>query len=1018
MLPHLNSSQSTKNTQNNSTSNLTNNNNQLPPINLNKSYNNPLINEKKLNLLESRLNSLEQTNDSILNRLNSIENKQIEEFKRFEFKLDSNKFLNNNNNNNNNNNFDDINYDINLINNKISQIEILMAKENEFKLKNRKSEIELYQRLLEKLNSSLTNTIKLEIEERFKADYFSQKSNEKKYSEIDNSIDELKNNLNEFKIDMENKITEINNQSIERSKNLSLYVDRIFANNNNNFNNDDNNNNNNNELKNFISKLTEQIKTNIINQNIQNQNTEKRLNLIENSISSIKNNNENLIKNFETRIVNKLLEIKKFAELNINQCYTEINNRINNINDTMDHNIIFILQTIQDQNVNIKTEFENINKKRIFDIQTIVNDFNEICNNIYQMENIIKNQNENYMKLYNNCNKKILNFDTKFEIAVVNERMIHEIEHKYIMDYINNNNNEFNKINNNIMNNINEVNKNSFEINQKVINRINTLQNMITDMTKNNYILFNKLENNENEIASKQILNEIMFKLEDEFILREINKIKQNDLNVNNKLNQINVDNKNINKNNIDNNKENVKNEIEKTVNDIINKVEFDYNMKNIRNNIQNLNIQINNQYVKTDKEINNLKELINKNSNEQSNNNNINNDNNKNLMGMNENEVKNTLTNILNEAEFKNIYNILNNLSININKIKENSNNNNENINKNNIIDIESLQKQITDNNNVTKKVLSDYADLIDNKITSALEKLKQDNINMWTNAVQLSNKYYEPQEITKLIQQVPPTVYTEIESRQKLMDLNFEHENPEPFVGNVKETEKKVKEERYGNNNIEKKNNLKVFEDSQKEIQFNNNNNDDNNNIDNNINNNSNLSKNNSKKSSLNGTKNSFKKNNLNNSDNKSVNSSVNNNNNNSKKGTLKSKNSLNKNSEKSNSNINKSNSNINKSNSNINNSINSEEKKSKKDNNNKNNLDNSEISKITKNNAISNNNVDLQSNEEEDLNFQDDEEQDSVAPDLKRSGYLKKNPEVSGKTSPLENKINNNNENAEIL
>jgi hypothetical protein len=368
--------------------------------------------------------------------------------------------------------------------------------------------------------------------------------------------------------------------------------------------------------------------------------------------------------------------------------------------------------------------------------------------------------------------------------------------------------------------------------------------------------------------------------------------------------------------------------------------------------------------------------------------------------MGMNENEVKNTLTNILNEAEFKNIYNILNNLSININKINENNiNNNNENINQNNNnIDIESLQKQITDNNNVTKKVLSDYADLIDNKITSALEKLKQDNINMWTNAVQLSNKYYEPQEITKLIQQVPPTVYTEIESRQKLMDLNFEHENPEPFVDNVKETEKKVKEERYGNNNIEKKNNLKVFEDSQKEIQFNNNNNNDNNND-----NNNNKSKNNSKKSSLNGTKNSFKKNNLNNSDNKSVNSSVNNNNN-SKKGTIKSKNSLNKNSENSKSNIN--------------NSINSEEKKSKKDNNNKNNLDNSEISKITKNNAISNNNVDLQSNEEEDLNFQDEEEQDSVAPDLKRSGYLKKNPEISGKTSPLENKINNNNENAEIL
>ena len=1004
MLPQLNSSHSTNNTIQNNAPNLEDVN-QLPPIslpNINKPYETPLTYEKKLNYLESRLISLEQTNDSILNRLNSIENKQIEEFKRFEFKLDSNKILNNNNVNNDNNNFDNFN----LINNKISQIEKIMVKENEFKLINRKKEIELYQRLLEKLNNSITNTIKLEIEERFKADYFSQKINEKKYSEIDNTIDEIKNDINEFKTNIENKIIEINNQSIERSKNLSLYIDRIFAN-NNNFNNNKNNNNNEeiNELKNFISKLTEQIKTNIINQNIQNQNTEKRLNLIDNSISSMKTNYEKLIKDYETRIINRLLEIKKFSELNINQCYTEINKRIDNINDTMDHNNIFILQTIQDQNVNIKCEFENINKQRILDIKTIVNDFNEICNNIYKMENIIKNQNENYMKLYNKCNKKILNFDTKFEVAVINEKMIHEIEHKIIMDYINNNSNNFNKITNDIMNNINEVNKNSFDINQKVIERINTLQNMLTDMSKNNYLLFNKLENNENEIASKQILNEIMFKLEDEFILKEINKIKTSDLKeINNNLKNINNEIKNnINNININNNNniENVKNEIEKTVNDIVNKVEFEYNMNNIRNNIQNLNIQINNQYVKTDKEINNLKDLINKIPN--SNNDNINN--NKNLMGMNENEVKNTLTNILNEAEFKNIYNILNNLSNNINKIKEN--NNNEVIDKNNIkndnIDLESLQKQITDNNNITKKVLSDYADLIDNKITSALEKLKQDNITMWTNAVQLSNKYYEPQEITKLIQQVPPTVYTEIESRQKLMDLNFEHENPEPFVDNVKETEKKVKEERYGNNNIEKKNNLKVFEGSQKEIQFNNNNNDDNNNIDNNINNNSNLSKNNSKKSSLNGTKNSFKKNNLNNSDNKSVNSSVNNNNN-SKKGTIKSKNSLNKNSENSKSNIN--------------NSINSEEKKSKKDNNNNNNLDNSEISKITKNNAISNNNVDLQSNEEEDLNFQDEEEQDSVAPDLKRSGYLKKNPEISGKTSPLENKINNNNENAEIL
>ena len=76
-----------------------------------------------------------------------------------------------------------------------------------------------------------------------------------------------------------------------------------------NFNNNKNNNNNDeiNELKNFVSKLTEQIKTNIINQNIQNQNTKKHLNLIDNTISSMKAIYEKLLKDYETIIINRLL---------------------------------------------------------------------------------------------------------------------------------------------------------------------------------------------------------------------------------------------------------------------------------------------------------------------------------------------------------------------------------------------------------------------------------------------------------------------------------------------------------------------------------------------------------------------------------------------------------------------------------------------------------------------------------------------------------------------------------------
>ena len=158
--------------------------------------------------------------------------------------------------------------------------------------------------------------------------------------------------------------------------------------------------------------------------------------------------------------------------------------------------------------------------------------------------------------------------------------------------------------------------------------------------------------------------------------------------------------------------------------------------------------------------------------------------------MGMNEQEVNNSLNQMLNNIEFQNIYSILNKKGLNQNQNIENIDNNDLNI----------LRNQIRENNEITKKALVNYSDVIDNKINSVIEKFKKENIDMWTNAVQLSQKYTQPEEIKKLISEVPPAIIPSDQSKQDIMNLNYEHENPKPFVGDLDNIKDKVEEERYG--------------------------------------------------------------------------------------------------------------------------------------------------------------------------------------------------------------------------
>ena len=153
----------------------------------------------------------------------------------------------------------------------------------------------------------------------------------------------------------------------------------------------------------------------------------------------------------------------------------------------------------------------------------------------------------------------------------------------------------------------------------------------------------------------------------------------------------------------------------------------------------------------------------------------------------------------MITNTDIENLYDLLNNVK----SVKSEAKLENQNL--------EQVFKLIEQNNEVTKKALANYTDILDNKVNNILEKLKQDNINMWENSISLGQKINTPEEIKKLIQEVPPVISPLDETLQKIMDLNFKHPEPKPFIPDLYENEKIIDEENYGKiviNPVEKEN------------------------------------------------------------------------------------------------------------------------------------------------------------------------------------------------------------------
>ena len=790
-----------------------------PPSNNNFSNTgrlNPIIYDNRMQDLEAKLQTLEQANQILLSRLNAnernfdeqIKELQLRAFEERDNRIKSDKTISLINDQNILN--------ANDLNSKITMLQELIDKGEQINNQQRERDSELYKTLISKLTAKVSETVKMEVEARYKADLNNKVYSQGLTNQFQTELDTLKKDFEDIINKTKYDIQTVSKECSERTHNVSKYIDQQI---NDAINGKGNSSEN---LKNFVHKLTDQIKTNLISQNNQNETFALRFNKIEKYLKIMKEETYQFIGRVEERLINKMKEVKLYTEANIKKSNDYVNNNIYEFSQKVDQNFDLLAGQLIDTRNRINEKFETIEMENRSRFKSLVEDMDEVCNRIYLYEDILKRYDEEYLTLKDNLEKNIADLRALFDVHIVNERMLYTIENNFIqeqVDKMNSNLNEYKEITDKTIEEMKTDTKINFD---NVNERINNLNKDINSIEEKNIELKEDVKNKTDNIEVKQIMFEMESRIDSDIIMDLIQKSKNTEFSFGQQL-KLHDEDIQKSKNDISQNKntitqiqnditrldtaldtsgnqlteqiENIKNRakeaeredgVQRTLEKIINNVETIVE----RENLMTLTEGNESNFLKKFEQIekisndnqNTIKELKKKvdKLNEEG----------EKTKKASELEVKQITDQILNNIEFNNIYNILNSGKLLKKKLSD------ENIGKNdNILDKEEN-------------------DIIDNKINNALEKIKNDNINMWENSVKLTQRVDELGNIREIINNIPPVIYPKNESLRRLLDVDYyENQNPVPVVPDLFSRLKLIyQNEGNDNNNNEDGNNVQI--------------------------------------------------------------------------------------------------------------------------------------------------------------------------------------------------------------
>ena len=765
---------------------------------------NPYIMDQKIKDLESKLSTMEKTNQILLERINNNERNfqlqlkqlQANNLEERENRYKAEKVINNISEQNNANSND--------LNIKLNMLQEALVKGDTEKQLQRQNDLESQKYLIGKLTEKITKTVKSEVEARYKADMdgkiFSQKINNK----FENSFDILKKEIEEITNQIRAEMQNISKECSERTHNVSKYIDKqiteaIYG-----------KGSANEELKNFVKKLTEQIKSSLTLISQKNEMMEKRMDNWEKRENDNKKDLIKLMNSMEQRLLKKAKDVKSFAELNITSHDKFLKKQISDITLKLEKNISFLAGQLIDTRNKINQRFEKIFQDHHNQFKTICDDMQEICNRIYKYEDNLKQ----YEKKYNESSLKIYKFMAdsyaRHDVHIIQERILHSIECNFMQEEINKINSDLRENGVEFKENLNNFMTETRDTVQVINVKIKEQKDSIIEMGDKTLEMFVKVDRDKEAIEVNQIMNELVTKVDNLMMLDSIRQSKQTEYRItenleehkrnitdsineinNNKMSIVNINNKikNIEKKmeesgqnmsemeqrmNImkaESNELEIKESVAKVMETMLINVENaitkekmdkmgEYDFNSMRKSLITLEEQIS-ILSGTTTEIETMQKDIQKLYEETET------LKNKPKGG---DDIKLATIQMLNNVEFENIYSILNSGNLAAGQ------SGGENIN---------------------------YSEMMENKINKVLEKIKDDNEKMWINVVQMKDKVTDPEEIKKILNQVHPAIVNSSDASKIIDEVEpYEDQTYMPKVNGFDTIKKNNNENNYYNN------------------------------------------------------------------------------------------------------------------------------------------------------------------------------------------------------------------------
>ena len=786
--------------------------------------------ESKINELECKILSLEQKNENLLSRLDSTE--QMYELKIR--KLEKNNLEDKNSlikaeqaitllTQRNNEDSNDLKKKLGFIHNSLQ-------KEEEYKNEQRKIDIELQRNILNQITEKLGEAVKAEVDARFKADMETKSYNQNIYNNMENNINKLKKEIEDINKQVHSDIKIVSKDCSERAHNISKYIDQklldAVVGKNDSID----------KIKAYIDQVVSQVRTNITYQNEQNKLFDQRLKSIEVHTEKSKNDNFGYMAETEKRFDTKMNYLKTYFEVNIQKHNRFLDETIKNMANTMDKNIDFIVEQIIKTRIKENEVYEKLNESNDNKFKSIIHDLEKICERVYQYENSLNVFDKQNELLKKNFSESLAMIKSKFDVHIVNQKILYTVENNVMQEQITYLKNKLENSNADLINNLKKMDSGSQNSISSILLQLDKHEKMINSSNQINKSEFKRIDKRSDENEVKELINEMLNNIESKSLFDSLidSKKLEEDFKKKIKIHQENIDKLNnetsINKKATDSLGEKI-NDISKQLNtsgsDITKAMK---DILKIRKEAEELEIR---------ESVSKLMDVMLTNIENEITNEKMNDMNKFNLQSMTTNitDLKNKISSLTtstntNTTDISNLKNSVESIKKRGLDTQGNHSNcsikiaTNQMLNNVEFNNIYSLLKEGIKNSPIefTDEMKAKCGELVDNKIQTELEKIKLDNQKLWSNAVDLIQKFNKPGEVQQIINKVPPTIIPINESSNRLLDVDYYNgKNSKPKVPDLDNKLKSMESEQDENLNSEISNalNNNINDKNDKEIE-----------------------------------------------------------------------------------------------------------------------------------------------------------------------------------------------------